>query len=317
MRKHALIFPGQGAQRPGMGKDFFDKYKSARAVFEEVDDALGFSITETIFNGTPEDLAKTIITQPAILTVSIAALRAVEEELGSELLPACVAGHSLGEYTSLVATGMISLADGVRLLHLRGSLMQEAVPIGTGSMAAIIGMELHEVKEICEKAAQGEVCKEANINSLNQVVISGHCTAVARAIKIIENIGNIRVVPLRVSAPFHCEMMRPVADKLKLAFAEIKWSKPKCPIVANASAKALTAIDDIKNALFKQTFSPVMWYQSVLTMETFATEGYIELGPGSVLSGLVRKITNTKKPFHVTGVEELLVATAFLKGENK
>ncbi|NLV82675.1 MAG: ACP S-malonyltransferase [Synergistaceae bacterium] len=300
-----------------MGKEFFDTYKSAHSVFEEADDALGFSIKDIIFNGTPEELAKTTITQPAILTVSIAALKALEEELGTELSPACVAGHSLGEYTSLVATGMISLADGVRLLHLRGALMQQAVPIGTGAMAAIVGMEPCEVNEICVKAAQGEVCKEANINSPNQIVISGHCTAIARAVELIEAIGNIRVVPLRVSAPFHCELMRCVADKLKVAFAEIKWKTPKCPIVVNVSAKAMTSIDDIKDALFKQTFSPVMWYQSVLKMETFDTEGYIELGPGSVLSGLVRKITNTKKPYHVSGVEELLLAASFLKGETK
>ena len=317
MRKHALIFPGQGAQRPGMGKEFYDSYNSSRAVFEQVNDALGFSISDIIFDGTPEELAKTAITQPAILTVSIAALKAVEEEVGEELSPVCVAGHSLGEYTSLVATGMISLADGARLLRLRGTLMQEAVPLGVGSMAAVIGMDSQQLEEICTKAAEGEVCEQANINSLNQIVISGHKTAIDRAVKLIENLGNIRVVPLRVSAPFHCELMKPVADKLKKAFSEIKWKQPKCPIIVNASARALTSVEEIQNALFTQTFSPVLWYQSVLTMETFDMEDYVELGPGSVLSGLVRKITNTKKPYHVSGVEELNSAVSFLKGESK
>jgi [acyl-carrier-protein] S-malonyltransferase len=317
VRKHALIFPGQGAQRPGMGKEFYDNYSSSRAVFEQADDALGFPISDIIFNGTPEELAKTAITQPAILTMSLAALKAMEEEAGEELSSVCMAGHSLGEYTSLVATGMISLADGVRLLRLRGTLMQEAVPLGVGSMAAVIGMDSQQLEEICLKAAEGEVCEQANINSLNQIVISGHKTAINRAVKLIETIGNIRVVPLRVSAPFHCELMKPVADKLKKAFSEIKWNQPKCPIIVNASAEALSTVEEIQEALFAQTFSPVLWYQSVLTMETFEIEGYIELGPGSVLSGLVRKITNTKKPYHVSGVEELHSAVSFLKGENK
>ena len=300
MRKHALIFPGQGAQRPGMGKEFYDNYSSSRAVFEQADDALGFPISDIIFNGTPEELAKTAITQPAILTMSLAALKAMEEEAGEELSSVCMAGHSLGEYTSLVATGMISLADGVRLLRLRGTLMQEAVPLGVGSMAAVIGMDSQQLEEICLKAAEGEVCEQANINSLNQIVISGHKTAINRAVKLIETIGNIRV-----------------ADKLKKAFSEIKWNQPKCPIIVNASAEALSTVEEIQEALFAQTFSPVLWYQSVLTMETFEIEGYIELGPGSVLSGLVRKITNTKKPYHVSGVEELHSAVSFLKGENK
>jgi [acyl-carrier-protein] S-malonyltransferase len=195
--------------------------------------------------------------------------------------------------------------------------MQEAVPLGVGSMAAVIGMDSQQLEEICLKAAEGEVCEQANINSLNQIVISGHKTAINRAVKLIETIGNIRVVPLRVSAPFHCELMKPVADKLKKAFSEIKWNQPKCPIIVNASAEALSTVEEIQEALFAQTFSPVLWYQSVLTMETFEIEGYIELGPGSVLSGLVRKITNTKKPYHVSGVEELHSAVSFLKGENK
>ena len=315
--RYALIFPGQGAQRPGMGREFYDNYQSAKSVFEEADDALGFSLSDIIFNGTPEQLAQTTITQPAILTVSVAAYKALGEELGMELTPCCVAGHSLGEYTSLVAMGTLSLTDGVRLVNLRGGLMQEAVPFGAGQMAAVVGMTLDEVCEVCGEAAQGQICQAANVNSPTQVVISGHTEAVERAVRIIEGKGCYKVVPLRVSAPFHCELMRLVADKLKEAFKEIKWAEPKCPIVANASARALTKVDDIKEALFIQTFSPVLWSQSVLTIEGIGTDGYIELGPGSVLSGLVRKICNGKRPYPVADAAGLLAAANFLRGETK
>ena len=179
--KYAMIFPGQGAQRPGMGKDVCDKYIAAKRIFDEADEALGFSLSDIIFNGTPEQLAHTEITQPAILTVSVAMFRALEQELGTAVEPVCMAGHSLGEYTALVASGALSVRDGVRLVHKRGGLMQSAVPLGVGSMAAIIGLELPVVAEVCAEAAQGEVCEAANINSPKQIVISGHATAVERA----------------------------------------------------------------------------------------------------------------------------------------
>lgn len=313
--KYALIYTGQGAQRPGMGKDLYDKYESARRVFEESDDALGFSLSDIIFNGTPEDLMKTSITQPAILTMSMAAHRAMEQELGYSLTPSCTAGHSLGEYTSLVATGVISLADGVRLVHLRGDLMQDAVPIGMGGMAAIIGMTVSEVEEVCAEAAEGEVCQAANVNAPTQVVISGHNTAVNRAVAILEAKGTVKVVPLRVSAPFHCELMRPVAEKLKEAFEKIQWNAPSCPVISNASAMPVNDIESIKQALYNQTFSPVLWSQSVLAMEECGTEGYLEFGPGSVLSGLVRKICKGKRPYPVSNSDELLKGAAFLRGE--
>lgn len=315
--KSALIFPGQGAQRPGMGREFYDRYRFAKEVFNEVDDALGFALSEIIFNGTPEELAHTTITQPAILTVSIAAFRALEEELGTELTPVCVAGHSLGEYTSLVASGVLSLADGVRLVHLRGGLMQDAVPIGVGGMAAVIGLTLDEVKEICAEAANGDVCQAANVNAPTQVVISGHASAIDRAVSMIEKKGLAKVVPLRVSAPFHCDLMRPVADKLKEKFATIDWREPKCNIIANSTAAAIQSVDDIKQALYMQTFSPVLWAQSVLTMESFTPEVYVELGPGSVLSGLVRKICKGKRPYPVSSAEELITAANFLRGKSE
>ena len=275
---YSLIFPGQGAQRPGMGKELYDKYETSRSVFEEADDALGFKLSDLIFNGTKEDLMKTAITQPSILTVSIAALRGLESAYGQKLQPYLAAGHSLGEYTSLVATGAISLSDGVRLVHLRGTLMQEAVPIGVGAMAAIVGLNMEEVVGFCRDAAQGEVCEAANINSQEQIVISGHTGAVDRASEAMGATGRAKILPLRVSAPFHCELMRPVGLKLRDEFESISWKTPCCPIVTNAAAKAVQEVGTLKEALYMQTFSPVLWMQSVVEMENKGTEGYIELG---------------------------------------
>lgn len=313
--KYTLIFPGQGAQRPGMGKTFYDKYEASKKVFEEADEALGFSLSGMIFGGTPEELAKTVITQPSILTTSIAAFRALESECGGELVPHSVAGHSLGEYTALVAAGVLSLTDGVRLVHIRGGLMQDAVALGAGSMAAIIGLDLEQVKAICGKAAQGEVCQAANVNSPTQIVISGHTAAVDRAVAAIEAEGSAKIMPLRVSAPFHCDLMRPVAEKLREEFEKIEWHEPKFPIITNVDAKSVSTVAEIKDALYRQTFSPVLWSQSVLEMERLGTEGYIELGPGSVLSGLIRKICKGKRPCSVSDTEELDKAVAFLRGE--
>lgn len=312
--KYAIIFPGQGAQRPGMGKDVCERYISAKRIFDEADEALGFSLSDIIFNGTPEKLALTEITQPAILTVSIAIFRALEQELGTAVEPACMAGHSLGEYTALVASGALSLADGVRLVHKRGRLMQDAVPLGMGSMAAIIGMELPDVSAICAEAACGEVCQAANVNSPTQIVISGHAGAVMRAVRLIEQKYTAKVVPLRVSAPFHCDLMRPVGDQLRNAFRALEWHEPKFPIIANATAREVQKIPAVRDALYTQTFSPVMWSQSVLEMEKRGMEGYIELGPGSVLSGLVRKICKGKRPCAVSNSEELTAAADYLRG---
>ena len=295
--KYAMIFPGQGAQRPGMGKDVCDKYIAAKRIFDEADEALGFSLSDIIFNGTPEQLAHTEITQPAILTVSVAMFRALEQELGTAVEPVCMAGHSLGEYTALVASGALSVRDGVRLVHKRGGLMQSAVPLGVGSMAAVIGLELPTVAEVCAEAAQGEVCEAANINS----------------VALIEQKYTAKVVPLRVSAPFHCALMRPVADELKEAFAQIEWHDPKFPIIANATALPVQKAQAVREALYAQTYSPVLWSQSVLEMEKNGVDGYIELGPGSVLSGLVRKICNGKRPYAVSNSQELLAAADYLR----
>lgn len=311
--KYSLIFPGQGAQRPGMGKSFYDRYDASRKVFEDADEALGFPLSKTIFEGTPEELAKTVITQPSILVASIAAFRALESEYGA-VTPHSAAGHSLGEYTALVAAGVISLADGVRLVHLRGGLMQDAVPLGNGSMTAIVGMELSQVQAVCEEAAQGEVCQAANVNAPTQVVVSGHAGAIARVAATIEAAGTAKIIPLRVSAPFHCDLMRPVAEKLREAFEKIEWHGPKYPIVTNVDAKPVSSVAEIKDALYRQTFSPVLWSQSVLEMDRDGTESYIELGPGSVLSGLIRKICKGKRPCSVSDADELSGALACLNG---
>lgn len=308
---YAIIFPGQGAQKPGMGQAFKDKYSVSARVFEEADEALGFKLSDTIFNGTAEELAKTAITQPAILTTSIAVFKAVEQEAG-KLSPLCMAGHSLGEYTSLVASGAISLADGVRLVHLRGRLMQEAVPFGVGNMLAVIGLQLDQVMAVCKQAEEDQVCAAANVNQPEQIVISGHTEAVARAENIIKEMHGARVIPLRVSAPFHCSLMKPVAERLKEEFEKIEWHTPSCPIISNAEAKLLNTVDEIRRALYQQTFSPVLWVQDVLRMEKFGVEHYIEMGPGSVLSGLVRKILKGNRPLPVSTPEDISAAVEII-----
>jgi len=313
--KYAVIFPGQGAQRPGMGQAFCEKYKVSADVFAEADEALGFKLSDIVFNGTPEELAKTAITQPAILTTSIAVYRAAQDKFGGTLYPVCMAGHSLGEYTALVASGVLSLADGVRLVHLRGQLMQEAVPLGVGNMLAVVGMKLDEVMAVCKQAEDGQVCSAANVNQPEQIVISGNTEAVARAEALIKERQGARVIPLRVSAPFHCSLMRPVAEKLKEEFEKLTWHTPCCPIVSNAEATLLSNTDEIRRALYEQTYSPVLWVQDVLKMQEFGVEHYIEMGPGSVLSGLVRKILKGNRPFAVSLPEELDVAFEVVSAE--
>lgn len=309
MMKYAIIFPGQGAQKPGMGQSFCEKYKVSSDVFAEADDALGFKLSDIIFNGTQEDLAKTAITQPAILTTSIAVYRAAQDKFGGTLAPVCMAGHSLGEYTALVASGALSLSDGVRLVHLRGQLMQEAVPVGAGKMVAVVGMKLDEIMAICKQAEEGQVCSAANVNQPEQIVISGNTEAVERAEVLIKEQHSGRVIPLRVSAPFHCSLMRPVAEKLKAEFEKVTWHTPTCPIVSNAEAKLMSKTAEIRRALYEQTYSPVLWVQDVLKMQEFGVEHYIEMGPGSVVSGLVRKILKGNRPFAVSTPED--VDTAF------
>jgi len=313
--RYALLFPGQGAQEVGMGKDLFQRHSAARRVFEVADQALGYSLTRIIFEGPEEELTRTENAQPAILTVSIAVKAVLEHELGTPLTPALVAGHSLGEYTALVAAGALSLEDGVRLVHLRGKWMQEAVPVGQGSMAAILGLDDALVKQACEEAAQGQVCSPANFNAPGQIVISGHTEAVARAVEIARRLGAKRAIPLKVSAPFHCSLMEPVAELLQKAFSRCAWKEPSCPLVNNVSATLLTKPDEIREALRKQTYSPVLWLESVQAMEREGISHYLEIGPGSVLSGLVRKGAKTAVILDTSTTEGLSRMIALLRGE--
>lgn len=286
---YALIFPGQGAQEVGMGRGLFDCYPAAREVFEKADEALGYSLSRIIFHGPEEELTKTENAQPAILAVSIATKAVIEQELGIPLAPLLVAGHSLGEYTALVAARTLTLEDGVRLVHLRGKWMQEAVPVGQGSMAAILGLDPDRVEEACKEASMDQVCSPANFNAPGQVVISGHAEAVARAVEIARRLGARKAIPLKVSAPFHCNLMEPVADRLYEAFSECSWAPPAYPLVNNVSATVIHSTEEIRQALRKQTFSPVRWLESVREIEKSGISHFLEIGPGNVLSGLVRK----------------------------
>ncbi|MDR3255924.1 MAG: ACP S-malonyltransferase [Synergistaceae bacterium] len=293
---YAIVFPGQGAQEVGMGKDFYEGYDVARKVFDEADEALGFSLSKVMFEGPEDELVKTAITQPAILAASIAVAKAVEFELqksGKNLEPAFYAGHSLGEYTALAASGVISLDDALRLVHKRGELMQNAVPLGQGAMSAILGLDLALIDEICKEA--GGVCSAANVNAPVQIVISGEANSVSRAGDIARARGATRVIPLKVSAPFHCELMRPVADQLREEFSHVKWSAPHVPIVANVDSSTLKSVEAIQNALYRQTYSPVMWEDGARAMESAGVDLFLELGPGNVLTGLIKRICKGKK----------------------
>jgi [acyl-carrier-protein] S-malonyltransferase len=311
---YAIVFPGQGAQEVGMGRDFRDAYAVSRDVFDEADEALGFKLSKIIFEGPEQELIKTAVTQPAILVTSMAILRAVEHELGSEPRPKFYAGHSLGEYTALVADGVLSLGDAARLVHRRGALMQEAVPLGEGAMAAVMGLDMAAVSEICVLAAGDEICGPANVNSPGQIVISGNAEAVARAGEMAKARGASRVIPLKVSAPFHCALMRPVADKLREAFASCGWNEPKVPVMANADASAKESADAIKDALYEQTYKPVLWADDVLSMTAAGAERFAEFGPGNVLSGLIKRTAKGVTALSVNKAADMGKAVDFLNG---
>jgi [acyl-carrier-protein] S-malonyltransferase len=301
--KIAFIFPGQGSQAVGMGKDLFDNFAVSREVFEEADAALGFSLSEMCFNGTAEDLALTANTQPAILTVSVAAFRAMEAE-GFQM-PDYVAGHSLGEYSALVAAGAIEFADAVRTVRKRGTYMQEAVPVGVGAMAAILGLPLETVEIACDEAAEGEICAPANINSPSQIVIAGNAEAVDRAIELLKERGAKRAIKLNVSAPFHCDLMLPAQERLEDDLAKITFKNLRFPIVENVSADANSKGARARIALTEQVSSPVRWAQSVETLLAEEVGTFVEIGAGKVLSGLVRQINRDVRCLNVENTESL------------
>lgn len=312
--KYAFVFPGQGAQEVGMGRDFCDQHRVAKEVFDEADDALNCELSRMIFEGPEDELAKTEITQPAILTASIAMYRTFTDLHGSAFAPAFFAGHSLGEYTALVAAGALPLADAVRLVHTRGSLMQKAVPLGEGAMSAVIGLDRAAAAAVCEEASQAGVVSPANVNSPTQIVISGASAAVARAGEIALAKGASKVIPLKVSAPFHCALMRPVADKLEGEFAAIKWAAPSSPIMANASASPAATVDDVLKALYAQTYSPVLWADGVEAMARDGVEAFVEFGPGSVLTSLIKRTVKGMKTVSVNKVADMEKAASILGG---
>jgi [acyl-carrier-protein] S-malonyltransferase len=299
----AYIFPGQGSQRPGMGKDLADNFPAARKVFEEVDEALGFHISRLCFEGTAENLQLTENTQPAILSVSVAGLRTMEAE--GLPPPDYVAGHSVGEYSALVAAGALSLADAVKTVRARGRYMQEAVPAGQGAMAAVLGAELNEIEKVCREASQGQVCAPANINSSNQVVIAGNTEAIDRAIALLKEKGAKRVVKLNVSAPFHCTLMIPAQERLATDLAALSLDDLRIPLVSNVDAAEVRKADDARESLVRQVSSPVRWLESVELLISKGIGTFVEVGPGKVLSGLMRQISREVRSLNVEDIASL------------
>ena len=308
----AFVFPGQGSQAPGMGKDLAEKFAVARQVFEEADDALGFAISRLCFDGPAEDLQLTENTQPAILTVSVAAFRVMQE--AGIAAPAFVAGHSLGEYSALVAAGALSLSDAVRTVRARGRYMQAAVPVGTGAMAAVLGAELSEIGRICAEASQDQVCSIANLNSPNQAVIAGNTEAVDRAVELLSGIAK-RVIKLKVSAPFHCALMKPAQDRLAADLESLNFSEPAIPVVTNVDARTTTAPDELRDALVRQVTAPVRWVESMQLLIEQGTSTFVEAGPGKVLSGLMRQISRDVKMLNVEDAASLESTRAALAAE--
>jgi [acyl-carrier-protein] S-malonyltransferase len=292
----AFLFPGQGSQAVGMGRELAEKYSAARQTFAEADEALGYKLSQLCFEGPEEKLRLTEITQPAILTTSVAAWRVLREK---GVNPSFVAGHSLGEYSAHVAAGTLSFPDAVRTVRNRGKYMQEAVPVGVGAMAAILGMDLEKVTAVCTDAAQGEVCEPANINSAEQIVISGHAAAIERATKLASERGAKRAIMLQVSAPFHCSLMKPAQDRLATDLQSLGFQKPAVPIVCNVDAASLEDADAARDALVRQVTGAVRWEPSMRLLITKGIEIFVEVGPGKVLCGLMRQIDRAKTCLNV------------------
>jgi [acyl-carrier-protein] S-malonyltransferase len=307
MGKIAFVFPGQASQYPGMGKELAEKFPVARAVFEEADKALGFSISKLCFEGTEDDLKLTANTQPAILTCSVATARVLAEK---GISPDFVAGHSLGEYSALVAAGSLKFSDAVQLVRKRGTYMQEAVSIGEGAMAAIMGLSPAVVTDACKRAAQGKVCSPANLNSPEQTVISGHADAVKRAVEIASQLGAKRAVVLAVSAPFHCALMMPAQERLEKDLRKTEIGPLRVPLVTNVDADTETSGEEARDALIRQVTMPVRWEESMRELIDEGVNTFVEVGPGRVLTGLLRQIERSVATLNVEDEKSLTATVA-------
>ena len=302
MSKLAFLFPGQASQYPGMGKDLAENFPESRAVFEEADAALGFPISKMCFEGPEDELKLTENQQPSILTVSVAAYRALEKR---GIAPDFVAGHSLGEYSALVAAGALEFSTAVKLVRQRGRYMQEAVPAGEGAMAAILGLSPTDVAEVCKKAAEGEIVSPAGLNSPEQTVISGSATAVKRAVETASQAGAKRAVILAVSAPFHCALLMPAQQRLEPDLRAAKFSELRFPLITNVDAEDITSGDEAREALIRQVTMPVRWLESVREMIDLGVNIFVEVGPGKVLSGLMRQIDRSVRVLNVEDAASL------------
>lgn len=302
MSKLAFVFPGQGAQKIGMGKDFYDHYDVAKKLFKEADEALGYSIMNMCFEGPDTDLMMTANTQPAILTISCIANEILKE---NGIQPDITGGHSLGEYSALVAAGVMNFQDAVALVHKRGAYMQEAVPVGEGGMAAIIGVDRDKIIEICKGINDESPVQAVNLNCPGQTVIAGATLGVEKAVEELKAAGAKKAVMLPVSAPFHSTLMKPAAEKLAVELDKVTLSDASIPVVANVNAKLLTKAEDIKASLVAQAASPVLWEDCVAQMQAFGADTLLEAGPGKTLCGFNRRIDKTIKSLNVEDVASL------------
>ena len=310
MSKLAFVFPGQCAQKVGMGKDFFDNYDVAKKMFKEADEALGYSIMKMCFEGPEEDLKLTANTQPAILTISCIANEILKE---NGVQPEITGGHSLGEYSALVAAGVLKFQDAVALVHKRGAYMQEAVPVGEGGMAAIIGVDREKIVEICQSVSAESPVQAVNFNCPGQIVIAGATRGVELAVEELKAAGAKKAVILPVSAPFHSTLMKPAAEKLAVELDKVTMSDARIPVVANVNAQVLTKAEDIKASLVAQAASPVLWEDCVAKMKEFGADVLLEAGPGKTLCGFNRRIDKSIKSLNVEDVESLEKSLDYFK----
>lgn len=312
----AFVFPGQGSQAVGMGKSLADNFASARAVFDEVDAALGQKLSDVMWNGPDDQLTLTENAQPALMAVSLAAMRVLEMEHGITIANSaiCVAGHSLGEYSALAAAGTFTIADAARLLKIRGRAMQAATPVGTGAMAALLGLDFKTAAAVAAEAAQGDVCQAANDNSDGQVVISGSKAAIERALDIAKAKGAKRAIVLPVSAPFHCALMQPAAEAMAEALANAEMKNPVVPVFANVVAGPLTDAASIRQKLVEQVTGTVRWRECVFAMSDFGVHTFVEVGAGKVLTGLAKKNAPEAKALAIGNADDVAAALEVLKG---